>query len=114
MTLTHTLRLDALATARCARRCRTPVRVGCDEAIRRTPERPASGHVRCITFAGSRVMLTVDDGRRMHHLTTGADHWRRDGAAPAVSEGDLVEFAAKAGGGLLYVRPFISTEGGSA
>jgi hypothetical protein len=113
MTLTHTLRLDAPATARCACRCRTPVRVGCAEAIRCTPERPATGHVRCITFAGSRVMLTFDDGRRMHHLTAGTDAWRRDGAAPTVSEGDLVEFAATPGGGLLYVRPLTGTEGGS-
>ena len=58
------------------------------------------GRIECITDHGSVVLVTIDDGRQMHHLAADGNAWRRYGAAQDVHEGDSVEFMVTDWGGL--------------
>jgi len=51
------------------------------------------------------VMVSIEDGQRIHHLAADGSCWRRSGASENVFEGDLVEFDATDWGGLAFVSP---------
>lgn len=69
-----------------------------------------SGRVRCITDHGSIVMVSIEDGVRLHHLAADGNTWRRSGAASAVAEDDLVEFGLTDWGGLAFIAPFAEVD----
>ena len=50
------------------------------------------------------MLVTIDDGRQMHHVAADGNAWRRYGAAENINEGDSVEFVLTDWGGLSGIR----------